>query len=148
VLILGRSMNDENARLSDSICTGLQLANFWQDVHRDFVRGRIYLPQEHCRRYGWDDARFAAGSCDEDFRELLAPFVEDADARLVAGQQLLSRVHRDLRLPVRLFIDGGRAVLAAIRRARYDVWSRRPIVGRLTKLRLLAQAWWPGEWRA
>jgi squalene synthase HpnC len=142
VLILGRSMNNECARLSDSICTGLQLANFWQDVRRDFARGRIYVPQEHCRRHGWEDARFAAGRCDEAFGELLAPLVEDADARLVAGQPLLSRVHRDLRLPVQMFIDGGRAVLAAIRRARYDVWSRRPIVGRLTKLRLLAKAWW------
>jgi squalene synthase HpnC len=144
VLILGRSMNDENARLSDSICTGLQLANFWQDVRRDFARGRIYVPQEHCRRHGWEDARFAAGRCDEAFGELLAPLVEDADARLVAGQPLLGRVHRDLRLPVRLFIDGGRAVLAAIRRARYDVWSNRPTIGRLTKLRLLAKAWWSG----
>jgi hypothetical protein len=49
-----------------------------------------------------------------------------------------------LKLPVRLFVAGGRAILAAIRRQRYDVWSRRPTVGRLTKLRLLAQAWWSG----
>jgi hypothetical protein len=49
-------------------------------------------------------------------------------------------VPRDLKLPVRLFIGGGDAILAAIRRRRYDVWSRRPTVGRLAKLRLLAAA--------
>jgi hypothetical protein len=34
------------------------------------------------------------------------------------------------------------AILAAIRRARYDVWSKRPMVGRATKLRLAVRAWW------
>ena len=36
VLCLGRSLTAESAALSDSICTGLQLANFWQDVFVDF----------------------------------------------------------------------------------------------------------------
>ena len=31
----GRALDDENVQLSDPICTGLQLANFWQDVRRD-----------------------------------------------------------------------------------------------------------------
>jgi squalene synthase HpnC len=149
VLHLGRAVDDENVRLSDSICTGLQLANFWQDVRRDYEMGRIYIPQENCRRQGWDEPRFAAGRCDAAFQELMKPLVDDAESRLLAGQPLVDRVGRDLRLPVRLFIGGGRAVLAAIRRSDYDVWSRRPVVGRLTKLRLLVAAllstnWWRG----
>ena len=34
------------ALLSDKVCTGLQLANFWQDVVEDWERGRQYLPAE------------------------------------------------------------------------------------------------------
>ncbi len=44
VLYLGRSYDEENARLSDLTCTGLQLANFWQDVARDRAIGRILHP--------------------------------------------------------------------------------------------------------
>jgi squalene synthase HpnC len=147
VLALGRSLDEENARMSDSICTGLQLANFWQDVKRDYDAGRIYIPQDVCRQHGWDDRRFAAGEFDREFQEMLRPLVHDAEARLASGAPLIEKVDRDLRVPVRLFIGGGRSVLAAIRRRRYDVWSRRPTVGRLTKLRLLAaalvrSAWW------
>jgi phytoene/squalene synthetase len=127
-------------RLSDSVCTGLQLANFWQDVRRDYEHGRIYIPQELCREQGWDEARFALRKCDEAFRELLRPLVDRADQMLVAGFPLVAQVGKDLRVPVQLFIDGGRAILAAIRQRRYDVWSRRPTVGRLAKLRLLATA--------
>lgn len=142
VLLLGRAATAENVRLSDSICTGLQLANFWQDVRRDYDRGRIYIPQEICRRHGWDAARFAAGKCDDAFRRILAPLVEQADVMLMAGQPLVDTVGRDLGLAVRLFISGGRAILAAIARSGYDVWSRRPVVGRLTKLRLALAALW------
>jgi squalene synthase HpnC len=140
VLALGRVLDAENARLSDSICTGLQLANFWQDVSRDYARGRIYVPQECLQTHGWGEEQFAAGRCDAAFREMLQPLVAQADVLLVAGYPLIERAGRDLTLPVRLFISGGRAVLAAIQRSGYDVWSRRPTVGRLTKLRLMATA--------
>jgi squalene synthase HpnC len=140
VLCLGQSSDSQNVQLADSICTGLQLANFWQDVARDYVRGRIYIPQEFCRSVGWNENRFAASRFDADFRRILQPLVADAESRLLAGQPLVTLVSRDLQLPLRLFLAGGQAVLAAIRTSGYDVWSRRPTVGRLTKLRLLASA--------
>jgi len=133
--------------MSDSICTGLQLANFWQDVKRDYDRGRIYIPQELCRQHGWDEAHFEAGRCDQAFRGLLGPLVADAEARLLAGQRLVQEVPRDLCLAVRLFIGGGQEVLAAIKRSRYDVWSRRPTVSRLTKLRLVATSYLHTLWQ-
>jgi hypothetical protein len=36
-------------RCRTAICTGLQLVNFWQDVRRDRLAGRVYLP---ARRHG------------------------------------------------------------------------------------------------
>jgi squalene synthase HpnC len=144
VLCLGRALESDNVARSDLVCTGLQLANFWQDVRRDWEQGRIYLPQDACRARGWDDARFAAGRADDDFRELLAPLVQHAELQLFLGASLVQRVPAELKLPVKAFVAGGQAVLAAIRRQRYDVWSRRPAVGRLTKLWLLAKARWSG----
>jgi len=44
VLELFGHREEELCALSDSICTALQLANFWQDVALDLDRGRIYLP--------------------------------------------------------------------------------------------------------
>lgn len=61
VLYLGRSHDEERGQLADSICTGLQLANFWQDVAQDWRRGRLYIPLEDCRRFGCGEADFAAG---------------------------------------------------------------------------------------
>ena len=54
-LVLGvlRRLDDpELVAASDSVCTGLQLVNFLQDVPRDLELGRIYLPAEDRRTFG------------------------------------------------------------------------------------------------
>jgi len=142
VLYLGRCVNDETVRLSDSICSGLQLANFWQDVARDWDRGRIYLPQDDCQAAGYSMPMFERREYNASFRELLASQVARAEAMLRAGEPLIARVPAELRIDIALFIRGGLAICDAIRRQNYDVWRARPTVGKLRKLRLLAGAWW------
>ena len=147
VLYLGRAATPENFALSDSICTGLQLANFCQDVARDYDRGRIYLPLDDCRAAGYDEAMFQRREFNPAFRRLLAGQVDRAEALLRAGEPLVRSVPRGLQLDVALFIRGGLAVLNRIRAQDYDVWRRRPVVSKLAKLRLFAAAWWQVHWR-
>jgi squalene synthase HpnC len=147
VLQLGASATAENDLLSDSICTGLQLINFCQDVRRDLEKHRIYLPRDERERWGWHDERFyqfAAAKppqpAPDDFRQLLKAQVDRAEELIRAGEPLARKVHRDLRMPVRVFIGGGLAIARAIRQQRYDVWSRRPVVSKWRKLMLLLRA--------
>ena len=142
VLYLGECHTPERVRLADSICTGLQLANFCQDVARDWDHGRIYLPQMVCQRFGYDEASFARREPSDAFRQLLASQVDQAEGWLRGGLPLATKMPPRLRLPVALFVHGGLATLEAIRRQDYDVWTRRPTVSRLEKLRLLIRCWW------
>jgi squalene synthase HpnC len=154
VLHLGRSVDEVNVSLSDHICTGLQLANFWQDVARDWQRGRVYLPQADCRKFDYAVERASARSSPvsigertevrstPEFKRLLEFEVARAEEFLLAGRPLIGRIARELRFEVDLFMRGGLAVLSAIRRQDYDVWSRRPTIGKLRKLGLLIRAWW------
>jgi squalene synthase HpnC len=144
VLQIGRSFDEEAAGLSDAICTGLQLVNFWQDVARDAARGRIYLPGESLARHALSFDDVVTGQPRAALCELLRDEVGEAERLLQSGAPLAARVHRDLRLPVTLFREGGLAIASAIRRQGYDVWRQRPTVSRWTKLRLLAGAWWRG----
>src|SRR5262249_5630527 len=59
LLYLCEAYQPENAALSDFICTGLQLANFWQDLARDFDSGRVYMPEDDCRDFGYGAADLA-----------------------------------------------------------------------------------------
>jgi squalene synthase HpnC len=141
VLYLGECYSAERAVPADSICTGLQLANFCQDVAGDWDRGRIYLPQADCRRFEYTEAMFVRRDCNEAFRRLMKEHVDRAEGFLRAGLPLIKMMPRDLRLDVALFIHGGLAILRAIRRQNFDVWTRRPRVSKMEKLRLFFNCW-------
>ena len=142
VLFLGGCHTPHNLSWSDSICTGLQLANFCQDVARDYDRGRIYLPVESWHRFGYSESDFAARLTNTSFRRMLAFEVDRAQSYLCAGEPLVAHVPPQLRLDVDLFIRGGLSVLKAIRRIDFNVWQQRPIVRKWEKLCLILSAWW------
>ena len=142
VLHLARCHTPERATLSDMICSGLQLANFCQDVARDWDRGRVYLPQADCRRFGVEETTFARRECNEAFRRLLAAEVDQAEGSLRRGLPLAGLMPAGLQLDVALFAHGGLAILEAIRRQNYDVWTARPQVSKRDKWWLLARCWW------
>lgn len=136
VLGLWRAVEPANVELSDHVCTGLQLANFCQDVARDARAGRIYIPRETYARCGCVEADFFAARATEPLRRALAESVERAETALRDGAPLIDRVPRRLSIDIELFVLGGRAILHAIRREGYDVWTRRPTVGRWRKCQL------------
>ena len=140
VLYLFGCHTPERAALADEVCTGLQLANFWQDVARDFEKGRVYLPAEDRRRFGYADADLTARRFTPTFAELMRFKVERTRGYFDRGAKLLPLVPRAVRIDVDLFLRGGRAVLDAIERQGFDVWSRRPVVSKRAKLGLLVQA--------
>jgi squalene synthase HpnC len=140
VLHLARAHEPGNVVLSDRTCTGLQLANFWQDVARDGEIGRVYLPREDRARFGVTDEDLKARRFGAPFAALLRFEVDRARALLLEGWPLVGRMTGPLAVDVDLFTRGGLAILDAIERRGYDVLSRRPSLGKRAKLGLFARA--------
>ncbi|HVG25983.1 MAG TPA: squalene synthase HpnC [Acidobacteriaceae bacterium] len=141
VLLVSGYRTEELMRLSDEICTGLQLANFYQDVVTDWKdRGRRYLPADAMQRFGVTDEQIATRRFDENFRAMMQFLVDDARARLRRGERIASMVERDLGATLSLFAKGGYAILDAIAAQGYDTLKARPVVTKPVKLRLLGSA--------
>ena len=77
--------SEERAQLSDKICTGLQLANFWQDFVGDRARGRRYIPADAMQRFHVTDEQLIARHFDANVRAMMQFLVADARARLTRG---------------------------------------------------------------
>lgn len=141
ILYLARTTDEASFRQSDAICTGLQLANFWQDVARDWhEKGRVYLPKEDRDRFGCTDEVFRNERSTPEFQALLAEEVRWAETFFEAGRPLVKRVPQTFQLEIRLFHDGGRAILEAIQRLDFCVWEKRPEISKWAKIRLLFRA--------
>jgi squalene synthase HpnC len=137
ILYLCGSFSEPNAAWSDSICTGLQLANFWQDVARDFDIGRVYLPRKSRLRFGYTDNDLANRVTNAPFVELMQFEVARARHYLSAGWPLVDVLPGRLRLDIDLFVRGGLRTLDRIERIGYRVWQTRPVLTKLDIARLV-----------
>jgi len=128
VLHLCRECRDETVPWSDAVCTGLQLANFWQDVARDDDKGRVYLPQEDRERFGYTDDMLKRRETNEAFVRLMQFEVERAREFLQSGMPLVDAMHGRMQVVIEMFLRGGLQVLTQIERIGYRVWDTRPVV--------------------
>src|SRR5207249_4499788 len=126
VLLVLEASTPDRIALSDSVCTGLQLVEHWQDVAEDLTRGRVYLPQEDLARFGCSQEDLAARRPSQGFRRLMAFEVGRAGSLLDEGAPLAGDLGGRAGLAVAAFVAGGRSALDAIARAGYDVLSGRP----------------------
>lgn len=130
----------ERFALSDSTCSGLQLANFWQDVREDWQKDRVYFPQEDMRRFGVTDEVIGAGVMTPGFRELMRYEVEYARELLRKGAPLIGMVDRELGMDLDLFTRGGIEILRSIEAQDYDVLRARPAIPKGRKVMLMLHA--------
>ena len=133
--------DEERQRMSDATCTALQLVNFWQDVARDYRKGRIYIPLEDMESFGYTENDLADGVENQAFRDLMAFEVGRAEGLFREGAPLAGTLTGPARLDVALFTRGGMAVLEAIRKQDYRVLGKRPALSRARKAGLFLSAW-------
>ncbi|WP_234327697.1 squalene synthase HpnC [Streptomyces sp. NRRL F-2664] len=136
VLSLTGTSTPERIRLSDAVCTALQIVEHLQDVAEDLDRDRIYLPAQDMRRFHVSEADLAAPSAGASVRALVAYEAERAARLLDDGVPLVGSVHGRLRLLLAGFVGGGRAALRAVTAAGFDVLPGPP---RPTKSGLLRE---------
>ena len=128
---------ERDLKLSDHICTALQLTNFWQDITLDLKNERIYLPREDMRNFGYSEIQLTEKALTPEFRALMRFEVERTVMLFNAGRPLLEEINGRFRLDIALFIKGGMSILKSIRNADYDVLNSRPTVTRMRKAWLM-----------
>jgi squalene synthase HpnC len=117
----------ETTRLSDLVCTALQILEHCQDVAEDRRdRDRVYLPVEDLARFGVAESDLDADAASAGVRRLLAFEVDRAAALLDEGAPIVRRLRGWSRVAVSGYVAGGRATVDAIRRADHDVLRTTP----------------------
>lgn len=140
VLYLFGYKDPELHRLSDFICTALQLTNFWQDIAVDLNKDRIYLPVEDMERFGYAENELRSHALNDSFRDLLSSEIEFTRTLFRQGLPLCDRVGKGLSLELRAIWWGGMKILDKIEENGYDVFNQRPVITMLDKAKILSRA--------
>ncbi len=141
LVLLLHGFNDERRfAMSDSICTALQLANFWQDVAVDWKKNRIYIPQEDLRREGLTEADFENPQASDAFKRCMKFQVDRTQALFDEGRALPGMLPFPLSIEIRATWFGGATILRKIEAQNYDTLKGRPAITTFDKIRLLIKA--------
>jgi squalene synthase HpnC/squalene synthase HpnD len=140
VLYLCGYRDEERQRLSDSTCTALQLANFWQDVSRDLEIGRIYIPLDRATAHGLSEQDIVGRKFDARYVSLMKELMEYTRVLFEKGMPLAKKVEGKLSVDLEMFSRGGLAVLGAIEAMGYDTLHRRPEVSKVKQVGMLGRA--------
>lgn len=140
ILLLFGHKDGQLNRWSDDICTGLQLANHWQDIAIDLDKDRIYLPAEDLVRFGLSEQDLLQKQAGDALRRLMAFEIDRAREFFRRGKPLCTAVGGRLGLELRAVWLGGWRILDRIEKNDYDVFTRRPVITAADKLRILGLA--------
>jgi squalene synthase HpnC len=143
-LYLLRQADEHFFDLSDSTCTALQLANFWQDIGIDYQKGRIYIPKEDMERFGYSESELRNKIVNVSFVRLMRFELTRTRELFDRGAALCKMISGVGAADIELFTRGGLSVLRSIEKINYDVFRRRAKVSKLRKLLLMA-GWCSGR---
>jgi squalene synthase HpnC len=151
VLRLYGLWDDTRQPLSDAVCTGLQLANFWQDISRDTAAGRVTLPRDVLNRHGLSSDALAESGQEAALQHALNDLYAATTAHFAHGRSLLATIpsplasllanraapraafgqgYTRLRLELALTIAGGETILQKTQALGTAVVRMRPQLGK------------------
>lgn len=144
LLHLYQELRPDSLRMSDAICTGLQLTNFWQDVAIDWEKDRVYLPLDALNSHQLDESYIqrrcqqqpTTSQQDLQWQQLMQEQVRYARTLLEQGKPLVQRLPGRIGLELKMIILGGLRILERLDQVQYDVFTARPKLGKADWLRL------------
>lgn len=107
-------------KLSDHICSALQVLEHLQDIAEDAGNGRIYLPADDLARFSVAPEELTAATASRQLRALTAFETQRAVRLLDEGEPLIGELRGPGKVAVAGYLAGGRATAAAIAAAKFD----------------------------
>jgi len=137
--ISGYNSDNQNElfKLSDKICTALQLTNFWQDVSVDLKMDRIYIPTVLMEKYYYNEEKLKNNIENNDFKNLISFLINKTYYIFDEGKPLTNILNKRLRREFKAIFNGGILLLKKIEQNDFRVLSQRLTLSRLDKLKIM-----------
>jgi hydroxysqualene synthase len=125
---------------ADSVCTALQLTNFWQDLERDVRKGRVYVPLSVVRECGANVEDLRRRNFTPAWAAALRQAARVTREQFAAGRPIADLVRGRLKWELRATWLGGMRILDRLASQGFDVFKSRPTLGWTDALMIGARA--------
>ena len=110
-----------------------QLTNILRDVGEDRQRGRIYLPQDEIKQFGYSEEELLSGEINKQWKNLMAFQLNRAREWFKTSEEGIKWLSADARWPVWTSLRLYRKILNSIENLDYDVFNNRAYVNKTIK---------------
>lgn len=135
------NIRDEKAKeYSDNICTALQLTNFYQDLSRDILKDRIYIPLDELEQFNISPDDIKSNIVNVEFLSLIENQVSRTRKYYDAGKNLIPLLPFNFKRQIKMTILGGEEILNKIESQNYDVINKRPILRKIDYIKIMIKS--------
>jgi len=110
-----------------------QLTNILRDVGEDRQRGRIYIPQDEIKQFGYSEEELMLGEINNQWKNLMAFQLNRAREWFKCSEEGIKWLSADARWPVWTSLRLYRKILNSIENLDYDVFNNRAYVNKTIK---------------
>lgn len=110
-----------------------QLTNILRDVGEDRQRGRIYIPQDEIKQFGYSEEELLMGKINNQWKNLMAYQLRRAREWFQTSESGIKWLSGDARWPVWTSLRLYRRILDSIEKLDYDVFNNRAYVNKSVK---------------
>lgn len=126
--------------MSDAVCTGLQLVNFWQDLSQDLDRQRFYIPATVLAQHQLPPTCDLRQIAKPKARAVVKQLVGHAKQTMNSGMNVVHAVPGRAGWELAMIVAGGLRILQLIERSGYDSAH--------TRIKLSRTDWFAVAWHA
>ena len=119
---------------AEALGEAMQLTNFLRDIKEDWKRGRVYVPLEDLRNFGYAEEDIADGAADERFVELMKFEINRARELYAIADEGMQYIPRGRRYPVVVARELYAAILGKIEEQDHDIYAKRAETSRAEKV--------------
>lgn len=133
--------NESTKDYAINLGLAFQLTNIIRDVKDDARRGRIYIPQEDLRRFGYSEEDILAARYTPEFVNLMRFECDRAKRYFELAQQSLRDEDKRYFFAARIMWSIYAHILRTIERSQYNVFQRRISISKPLKLLITFRYW-------
>lgn len=141
ILRIFDNYNETTAKYSDAICTGLQLANFWQDLSRDLPIERFYIPIKKLEEFELQNIHLSNQNKINNLVNCFSDILDKTENYFLIGKNLLNYLHsKRLKAEIAFTIEGGDLILKKSRELGIELVNKRPNIKKFEFFKLLLKS--------
>ena len=131
ILTLFHQNQQKNIMYSNHLCTALAMIGMLQDIHEDYLKDRIYIPQDDFKRFNLSEQDIAKKEFSENWQAFKIDWLARIDSHIRQGSALEKQLTGRLRLQIKVLIFASELLVRRMRVSNKSLFIRAP---RLTKV--------------